>query len=296
MVDSNPLLTIDEANADEAYELVLPEAMAMAREATVPINVDVMGAVFTTMGVARKLPGFEAELKTLTQFPSAILAKFPQYILATYSAQTRYTFATTPPEQLPELMEKGTKWREVLGAEARSLVARGFLNGELLKELTGTHGFRNVAVDLAGYARIYKSAWADIQAHSGLKEADILEVEKLALKLTGAVAKKEQSPEQVAAATDVRARIFTLLVNAYDEIRRAMQFLRWHEGDADVIAPSLYAGRPNSNIRKANSDGNTNVNAVSATAPTVLPNVPVAVAQPAARVPVGLPGGDPLGH
>jgi len=32
-------------------------------------------------------------------------------------------------------------------------------------------------------------------------------------------------------------------MRAYDEARRAVVFLRWHQDDADTITPSLYAGR-----------------------------------------------------
>jgi hypothetical protein len=32
-------------------------------------------------------------------------------------------------------------------------------------------------------------------------------------------------------------------VHAYDQTRRAVIYLRWNEGDADTIAPSLYKGR-----------------------------------------------------
>ncbi|WP_437591731.1 hypothetical protein [Sorangium sp. So ce1000] len=44
-------------------------------------------------------------------------------------------------------------------------------------------------------------------------------------------------------AADKRARAFALLVHAYDQTRRAIAYLRWNEGDADSIAPSLYKGR-----------------------------------------------------
>ena len=30
-------------------------------------------------------------------------------------------------------------------------------------------------------------------------------------------------------------------MNAYDACRRAVSYLRWNEGDADAIAPSLFA-------------------------------------------------------
>ena len=38
-------------------------------------------------------------------------------------------------------------------------------------------------------------------------------------------------------------RAFTLFSRAYDATRGAVTYLRWNEGDADDIAPSLYKGR-----------------------------------------------------
>jgi len=40
-----------------------------------------------------------------------------------------------------------------------------------------------------------------------------------------------------------RQRAFTLLIKRYEEVRRAVLFVRCCEGDADSIAPSLWAGR-----------------------------------------------------
>ncbi len=44
-------------------------------------------------------------------------------------------------------------------------------------------------------------------------------------------------------ANERRKRAFSLFVNAYDQCRRAAAYLRWNEGDADELLPSLYAGR-----------------------------------------------------
>jgi hypothetical protein len=49
-----------------------------------------------------------------------------------------------------------------------------------------------------------------------------------------------KTASSAAAAADRRARAFTLLVDAYDACRRAVTYLRWNEGDADLIAPSLF--------------------------------------------------------
>jgi hypothetical protein len=46
----------------------------------------------------------------------------------------------------------------------------------------------------------------------------------------------------VAASAVTRQRAYTLMVNAYDDARRAVAYFRHSQGDADTIAPSLYAG------------------------------------------------------
>jgi len=52
----------------------------------------------------------------------------------------------------------------------------------------------------------------------------------------------------VRAAADARNRVFTLLTRRYDQVRRAVVFLRWDEGDADRIVPSLYKKHRGSSI------------------------------------------------
>ena len=66
-------------------------------------------------------------------------------------------------------------------------------------------------------------------------------------------------------------RTFTLLYWAYDHVRKCVGFVRWHEGDADQIAPSLYAGRTRSSSE-----------------------VPAAPVAPATPVRPGMPGADPF--
>jgi len=57
----------------------------------------------------------------------------------------------------------------------------------------------------------------------------------------------------VAETADMRARAFTLLTDAYDNARRAIIYLRWHEGDADIICPYLFAGRSNGRGKAADN-------------------------------------------
>jgi hypothetical protein len=299
MAEHTSLTEIGIASPDQAYERILPEAKALPSELLQVINVDINNAIMVGMAVAKRLPPFEAALRALPDFPAERLELFADYTLALYSAQLRYTYATSPIEKLPELNDTATRWRDVLLAEAKSLVARECIKAELLKELAGNHGYRNIAHDIAGLAHIFKTYWDAVKDQTGIRQAQIEEVEKLALKLTDAVAQREQSPEQVEAATEIRARIFTLFCRAYDEVRYGMQYLRRHSKDTDEIVPSLFAGRNNSNIVKKDKQtepatlpaGGTSKTAASADGTSSMLASPVA---DGVRLPIGLPGGDPM--
>jgi hypothetical protein len=76
---------------------------------------------------------------------------------------------------------------------------------------------------------------------------------RFADRLISAVGDRAQTPTQIDAA-DRRQRAFSLFVKAYDQARRAIQYVRWQQGDADSIAPSLYSGRGNSNVKRRTED------------------------------------------
>lgn len=277
----NSFSVINNANADEAYDRVLPEAKAVRPESLLVINLDVMAAVFTAMGAIEKLAPFMEPFKQLLGFPFEQVAKLRDYVLAMYTAQLRYTFATTPPEQIPVTLQKATACRDILIADTKALIARGLLDADLLKELTGVHGYRNVAVDLSGLCTILKGRWAEFEGKIGLTREELAKADQLALELAAAVAHREQSPEIIAEVADTRQRVFTLFYDAYDQARRGVSYLRWNEGDADTFVPSLYAGRVATKaVKKQTDDANAKSEATG---------------EPVAKpVPTGHPGGDPL--
>jgi hypothetical protein len=82
------------------------------------------------------------------------------------------------------------------------------------------------------------------------------------------------------------------LCKAYDQARRALQYVRSEQGDADSIAPSLYSGRGNSNVKRRAED------AAMTPSPVALVPAPVAVngsgtSSPQAPL-AGMPGGVPF--
>ncbi len=106
------------------------------------------------------------------------------------------------------------------------------------------------------------SCWPQIQGKSCVSEQELRRAQSIAEALLAYLGSREQSPEAKAAASEVRDRAFTLLADNYDIARRVVTYLRWNDGDADQIAPSLYGGKRRSR-RDDNDDDNDDVPAVT---------------------------------
>src|SRR5688572_5909064 len=100
-----------------------------------------------------------------------------------------------------------------------------------------------------------REKWSEVQGRTALQAAELDAAEALADRLVSGVGAREQGPTIVLEAADRRRRAFSLFARAYDQARRAVIYLRWDQGDADDIAPSLYAGRGGSRRRSRHCRG-----------------------------------------
>ena len=113
----------------------------------------------------------------------------------------------------------------------------------MLKDLKGVNGYKNIGFELFALANILELNWAKVSERTGVKRAEVDEAQVVADKLITAVGQREQAPQVAAEAVRDRQATFTLLMNAYDESRWVISYLRRKQGDLESIAPSLYTGR-----------------------------------------------------
>lgn len=85
----------------------------------------------------------------------------------------------------------------------------------------------------------------------------------------------------------LRARAFRLLVNAYEELRRATLYVRWYQGDAAAYTPSLHS-------RQAARRKDTGEVEMVPAEPLVSENEALVNAGPASAA--GLPGANPFAN
>lgn len=103
-------------------------------------------------------------------------------------------------------------------------------------------GYRTTVDNTFMLLSLARSLWPTIESRTLLTQADLERIQAKAQTLLARLNQREQRSTRMPA-RELRARALTLLVRTYDEIRRMLTFVRWSQGDADVIAPSLYARR-----------------------------------------------------
>jgi len=235
----------DEALADAVFEKVKPDIMKLEQSELQQVNLDISGAIATVLGVLPELRALREQIvKELPTFDVQRFDKLEDYALALSSVQAKYLAATQPPDDLADISERAGRARERLLAEANALVAHGVVSGGQLAQLKGANGYKNVATDVMVLCGIMRSAWGQIQGKTLTTAEDLDEASRVATRLLRIVGLREQGPAQVAEVTDWRVRAFTLLLQTYDDARRAVTYLRAAEGDTDDIIPALHPGRP----------------------------------------------------
>lgn len=227
----------------EAFLKASPAALALEPDDLILINIDVPTAVTTALGSLPEIIALRERAKAAPEFQLTNIDELGTYARATMHAHGEWLAATTPPEALQALNDEGLALRDLLYSDATALSKRGLVNGAPLAEFKKGVGYKNLATDLVGLASLLRHRWSEIASKSALMIAEIDRAEELSEKLLVAVGAREQAPGVIAEVAQMRQRMFTLFVRAYDQTRRIVMYLRWKEGDIETIAPSLYASR-----------------------------------------------------
>jgi hypothetical protein len=233
-----------EARSFAAYKRLLPQIESFPVEQLVPITIDIPTAITMVLGSLPEIRNMRASIaEGLHGFDLTLLDNLEDYTQALTYASGLSMSAAQPAAELPALAEAGATKREVLLADTKALIARGLLQPESISGLSGTVGYRNIAMDLIALIGLLRANLPQIASKSAVTAAELDEANRVADELLNKVGQKTQGPSQVGASAEIRQKAFSLFITAYDQVRRAIHYLRWQHGDAESIAPSLYAGR-----------------------------------------------------
>jgi hypothetical protein len=228
----------DLAPAAEAYQALEAGYADLPAESLIPINLDIPRAVATVLGaeprVRSLLPAMEAEMKNP---PTAVIDALRQTALGAWYAHLIALPAKSGGTG-KELLERATPLRSKLLKAADALADAGLVDATAVARIREGSGNIDKATDLVALAALFSQSWNEIHDKTAISRAQVDEAAAIGPNLL--LALSEDPLPKSGDANDMRHRAFSHLVKTYDELRRAVSFVRWAEGDAESFAPSLY--------------------------------------------------------
>lgn len=241
--------------AEQALAEIADELEALDAEEVLYVNVDVPRSVSIVIGAEPQIAAHAGQIdEELPHHDVEGLTRLRTYALAALYANV---LAQPPAKRgdIATLVDKGTALKLRLIVAAESLAHDALLDAQLLAEIKSGNGHLDLASDLIALGAMYQLGWEEIKGKSIIAYADLEEASRVGTELLGALGARDHvinraTPE----AMDRKHRAFTLLVRAYNEARRALSYLRFHEDDVDEIAPSLYKRAKKRGVAAASED------------------------------------------
>lgn len=219
-----------------AFVETAADRAALPAEALIQIAFDIPRAIEMALATVTRIIPLMAAIAELP-VEHALIERLEAYTLAAAYAHARYRRAVPSREALEAVHAEAVKRRARLYSDASNLIQHELLHAGCLDKLKNRAGFLNVGYELMALVDLLRSA-PHVAGRMATLPDELDRAEQVASELIGLVAARTK-PNRGAE----RARAISLMVNAYEEVRRAVQFLRYRKGDADRFAPSLYSAK-----------------------------------------------------
>lgn len=254
--------TSDPADQAPRYRKAFTELLDTIRSLPpsdfVAVNLDVMSSIRTTEGVLPKIAGMRPLIaQLLPQFQMLFFDQLEDRALALGHTQTVHESTQQVPAIPQTLIDEAKRAHAIAHSEVTTHVHRGTIPQQALSSLNGGNGYGNLAADLFKLSEALRSNWSKISGRTSMTLAELDRIENLADQINQTLGIREQMPELEASAARDRQAAYTLFLEAYEEVRAAIAYVRRKEGDVDDIIPSLYAGRNGGMKKKPADDGPT---------------------------------------
>jgi len=250
------------------------EMDALSDEEVLTPNVDVAAAANTAIGA---MPAIEMQREALVaqfgkQAKTALDGLVP---VARLSLAANAMYATHAEKDLEADAQRVREMRDALANAVTAFIARGLVDSHALDRLTGGSSYHALVTDVLAIVSWFGTNASAIESHSKVTREELASAYLAAEKLAADLATRDQTRAGTSEPALDRARAFTLFFRNYDGIRKMLGYLRWHQGDADAIAPSVHVRRRLSKSDAGQGDtGATSVGTTLAPTHDALPGLP----------------------
>jgi hypothetical protein len=249
-----PAASSDEGAAVDAR--VRAEIEALPVEEARHITVHVPAAAMLALGALPKMLALrEAMVAELVNPPTEALDKLHDYAQAAARAHACLLLQDDGETRVRALLVEASPLREHLLLSAELLAKMGLLDPRKVAAIRQGTGRLDTAQDLSALAALFLAAWPALGSKTPFGWADVERAAALGAHLLEALGRQQQHTDGSDEPGDLEVhyvKAYELFRRAYEACRRAIIYLRYDDGDADVIAPPL--GQSRRRGRRAEAD------------------------------------------
>jgi hypothetical protein len=234
--------------APAAFASILTEIRAVPASAISRNNLDMSRAARRGLAVSERLVPLLPELAKLHKLDIHAVTNLRTRALAVLHADelVQEGNATTT-AHLAVLLAEAIPMRELMLSTAEALALAGYVSSERVAAIRRGKGHADTAADVQALGRLYRELWERVHDKVPVTWEMVERSITLSAELQAALGIREIGEEDPLVEPNgpvhLRGQAFALFNQAYDECRRGVMYLRWHEEDAGVIVPSLYPRR-----------------------------------------------------
>jgi hypothetical protein len=224
----------------DAFDSLAAELATVSLENAPPFQLDAMYASDTVRYMMPRLAPFRPSIVALAGFAPLHFDGIETKARALRYVHAELARRAQAVRNVPVLAAEGWKLRGILMSSAETLAFRGIVDPQVLVKLREGSGYRDLVDDLVVLVRMFRAIGESQPDEVNVKPAERDRAEALANELGVIVGRAADIDATQAQLVEQRWKVAILLLRSHDELRRAMTYLRWHEGDATSLVPSLY--------------------------------------------------------
>jgi len=226
-----------------AFDRTTARRAAMKPEDAPTFGLDAFAAAGKAIAIGQRVAPYRAAMILLPGFEVAHLDCLEDYARALRFVHTEILRRVQRAKVLPVLEEEGKALRRLMLSYADGLSIKKLFSEELITRVREGTGYADLVEDLNILAQEFLALPAAWTAPGSLvTRPEIERASEIAHQINVATAKTAEIDLSQTALLDERRKVAGLLLEAHSEILRAITYLRWKEGDADELVPTLYSG------------------------------------------------------
>lgn len=237
-MDGGSFSSVVATNSAE-FEATRAERAAVAKPTRTTF--DIASAYIVVGSSLPRILAYREQLASIGAFDLTLLDRVLVYgRAAIYALQRELALSPPKSEAHSKLVREMERLHARFFGTAKYLVAMGLMDEGILSAVRSGTSVVARAVDLGTIAIEFNAERARLGSQLILSVEEVARASAVSCEIIESLAARTVAERTPSEFKHERQRAATVFLEAWDEIRRAVHWVRWREGDASELAPSLF--------------------------------------------------------